>query len=156
MNTSLFYIDIQILLMIDAGPKMEADILVVDDNPDIVETLKAVFEAEDPNLTVRGAGSGMEALDIMREKPPDIVLLDILMPQMTGWDVASAMREDEGLKDIPIVYLTAKSDILSRDMGNLSGEDYVLKPFDSDDLIRRVKEVLFKTSYVKNQINLFK
>ena len=134
---------------------MDAKILVVDDNPDIIESVKALFADKESGISVVGADSGKEALKILCKEPFHLVLLDIMMPQMIGWDVAAKMKEDPKLKDIPIIYLTAKSDDLSRQMGDLSGEDYIQKPFVGVDLVKRVKDVLIKRQYVISQLRLF-
>ncbi len=135
---------------------METKILVIDDNPDIIDTIRAVLSSTQKKMEITGATSGKDGLDAMRQTQPDLVILDLMMPQMTGWDVASAMKEDSSLKDIPIIFLTANNDELSRDMGEISGDDYIVKPFDSVDLKRCIDNVLLKTNYVKSQIKLFK
>jgi len=135
---------------------MDATILVVDDNPDIVEAVKEIFEAKSPKTKVLSALSGEEAMKLISKRRPDLVLLDIMMPKMSGWDVAASMKENDKLRNIPIIYLTAKTDKLSMDMGQLSSEDYIVKPFDSDDLVKRVGEVLAKEGYVKGQVKLFR
>jgi len=129
-------------------------VLAVDDNPDLVETIQEIFEAKFPQAEVTGALSGIEALKMMEETVPDLVLLDIMMPDMDGWAVTSKMHEDPRLKDVPIVYLTAKIDELSKRMGQVSSEDYIVKPFTSDDLINRVKTVLIRYKYMRKHLFL--
>jgi DNA-binding response OmpR family regulator len=126
------------------------NILVVDDNPDIIETVQEIFEAKYPESKVEGAISGPLALKKMSESAPDVVLLDIMMPDMDGWAVASRMHEDENLRNIPIIYLTAKADQLSQMMGDISSEDYIFKPFRADDIVSRVKSVLTRYRHIRN------
>jgi DNA-binding response OmpR family regulator len=135
---------------------MDAKIMVVDDNQDILESVTAVFEGEKPPPKVTGVTSGKEALAAMKRDRPDIVILDIMMPGLSGWDVASQMKDDPVLSSVPIVYLSAKSDTLSRQMGGLSAEDYIVKPFNPADLVRRVKDVLMKDRFVKGRENLIR
>jgi two-component system sensor histidine kinase/response regulator len=73
---------------------------------------------------------------------PDLVLLDIMMPEVSGWDVAAKIKENPEWKEIPIVFLTAKGDTMSIGMGNLAAEDYIVKPFDVRDLKERIDKIL--------------
>jgi DNA-binding response OmpR family regulator len=121
---------------------MNGRVMIMDDNPDVVETVKAIFRQREPDIEVIGATSGQEALSIMHESPPDLVLIDIMMPEVDGWDVMVEMQKDPKLKNVPIIYLTAKTDDTSKMMGEMTSEDYITKPFDNEDLVRRVKKVL--------------
>ncbi len=120
---------------------MEKTILVVDDNPDLIYTVKAALRQKE-DYRVTSAGGGTECLKLLEDERPDLVLLDIMMPNMDGWDVAARMKTGEGTKDIPIIFLTAKTDDLSRGMGSLTSEDYIEKPFTADDLVARIERVL--------------
>ena len=121
---------------------MATKILVVDDNPDIVFSVKASLEDAGHNYNVIGANSGKECLKILKKLRPDLVLLDIMMPEMDGWAVAAAIKSDPKLKGIPIIFLTAKTDDLSKGMGSLTAADYIEKPFDAADLDRRIQAVI--------------
>jgi CheY-like chemotaxis protein len=127
-----------------------AKVLVVDDNPDIIESIQEIFEAKFPQAEVKGALTGIAALAMMEEQTPDIVLLDIMMPDVDGWAVASRMHENPKLRNVPVLYVTAKIDELSRRMGEISSEDYVMKPFKAEDLLNRVRRILVKYKYMKN------
>lgn len=131
---------------------MDAKILVVDDNDNVRRTVKSVLKSKEPTIQVSEAASGKEALKLMEKMEPDLILLDIMMPEMNGWDVAAEMKSNNRLKEIPIIYLTAKEDELSKMMGDLSAEDYITKPFDNNDLVQRIKDVLVKMSYVKDKL----
>ncbi|MFH0862570.1 MAG: response regulator [Candidatus Altiarchaeota archaeon] len=135
---------------------MDGKVMVVDDNEDIVASVKSAFKKREPKLEVIGLTSGKKALEAMLESPPDIVLLDVMMPEMDGWTVASKMKEDPVMKGIPIVYLTAKTDDLSQKMGAIGSEDYITKPYDNDDLVNRVKDVIQKERYLKSGRDIFK
>ena len=93
------------------------------------------------------ANNGNECIEILSQLPdnPDLVLLDIMMPEISGWDVAAQIKENPKWKEIPIVFLTAKGDTMSIGMGNLSAADYIVKPFDIKDLKERVDKVFNKS-----------
>ena len=92
------------------------------------------------------APDGKTAIEQLSElqSNPDLILLDIMMPEFSGWDVAAKIKENPEWKSIPIVFLTAKGDTMSVGMGGLAAEDYIVKPFDIEDLKVRVEKVLNK------------
>jgi len=116
-------------------------ILVVDDEPDIVKliTLKLVNEG----FKVFGANDGQEALKKVAEEKPDLIILDISMPKMDGWEVCEKLKAQPESKDIPIIMLTALGYIAEEFKGLQMGAiRYIKKPFDADDLITAVYQVL--------------
>lgn len=117
-------------------------LLVVDDQQDILATIVDIFEISRPDVEVRYTTSGEEALHLIRQKKPDVMLLDIMMPKISGWTLTAFLKDNPENEDIPIIYLTARNDELSRKTGMLSGEDYILKPFDAENLINRVMSVV--------------
>lgn len=121
---------------------MSKKILVVDDEPDILYTVGQMLEMS--GYEVIRAKDGSECLDKMSEleTDPDLIILDIMMPNVSGWDVAAKIKENPKWKDIPIVFLTAKGDTMSVGMGGLAAVDYITKPFDIKDLVVRVKKIL--------------
>jgi len=119
---------------------MSKKIMVVDDEPDILFTVGQMLEFS--GYEVIRAENGPDCLDKLKEVTPDLVLLDLMMPDMSGWDVAAKIKENPRLCNVPIVFLTAKGDTMSIGMGNLASEDYIVKPFDIEDLRVRVKKVL--------------
>jgi DNA-binding response OmpR family regulator len=120
-------------------------IMVVDDEPDILVTVGQMLEMS--GYTVVKAKDGIECINKLNEleSKPDLVLLDIMMPDLSGWDVAAKIKENPSWRNIPIIFLTAKGDTMSIGMGNLAAEDYIVKPFDIKDLKERVDNVLGKT-----------
>ena len=116
-------------------------ILIVDDEPDLVRLL-------DYNLRQAGyetvtASSGEAALSAARAKRPDLVILDLMLPDLSGTEVCRQLKREPGLKDVPILMLTAKSEEVDRVVGfELGADDYVTKPFSVRELILRVKAVL--------------
>jgi DNA-binding response OmpR family regulator len=121
-----------------------ATVLVVDDDPVILKLLEVNFEME--GFQVVRAADGAEGLERAREMRPDIVVLDVMMPRMTGYEVAKALREDAGTAHIPIIFVTARAQSSDVERGmELGVEDYVTKPFDPLDLIDRVNALLART-----------
>lgn len=119
-----------------------ARILCVDDEPGVVELVSLIFKSQ--NIQVEGATTGREALKMMRQNPPDAVLLDIMMPDMDGWEVYKQIRIDDKLKDIPVIVVTARNssfeEIIARERAGVN--DYVTKPFVPNDLRESVALVL--------------
>jgi len=121
---------------------MSKKILVVDDEPDILFTVGQMLEMN--GYDVEKAQNGTECIDKLNklEKCPDLIILDIMMPEVSGWDTAAKIKERQEWCNIPIIFLTAKADTMSIGMGNLSAEDYIVKPFDIEDLKIRVDRIL--------------
>lgn len=119
-------------------------ILVADDDPVILGLLEVNFEME--GYTVVTAEDGAVALDKARRSRPDIIVLDVMMPKMTGHEVAAALKADPKLANIPVVFVSAKAQGADVAKGmDLGAADYVTKPFDPIDLVDRVTAVLDKT-----------
>lgn len=123
---------------------MVKTILVVDDYSDIVISVKQVLEDPTGEFRVIGADSGEKCLQILEQEPlrPDLILLDIMMPGMSGWDVAARLKQDDRWRDVPIVFLSAKGDEMSVGIGHLASEEYIVKPFDIMKLRETVKRIL--------------
>jgi two-component system response regulator VicR len=121
---------------------MANKIMVVDDEPDVVDLVKLVLESD--GFRVVTAYSGKEALEKIDKEMPDLVLLDIMMPQMDGWEVYSRIRADPKTKDIPVAMLTAKSQSIDKMIGLhvVKVDDYITKPFGRSELLERVKRIL--------------
>lgn len=123
-----------------------ARILCIDDEPGVVELVSLIFKSQ--NIQVEGANTGQEGLDSMRRNPPDAVLLDIMMPEMDGWEVYKEIRADERLKSIPVIIVTARNssfeEIIARERAGVN--DYVTKPFVPNDLRESVSLVLGLTN----------
>lgn len=121
---------------------MTKKIMVVDDEPDTVDLVKLVLETEGYEISV--AYSGQEALDMIKVDRPDLVLLDIMMPQMDGWAVRKKIVGNEETKDIPVVMLTAKAQPIDKMIGlHVVGvTDYITKPFGRKELIDSVKRIV--------------
>ena len=118
------------------------NIMVVDDEKNICELIRLYLEKEGFNVTI--ANNGSDAINMIRQKQPDLVLLDVMMPVIDGWEVCRQIRE---FSKVPIIMLTAKGETYDKVMGlDLGADDYIVKPFDTKEVIARVKAVLRRTS----------
>jgi two-component system, OmpR family, phosphate regulon response regulator PhoB len=117
-------------------------ILVVDDEADIVDTL--VYNLQQEGYRTRSAKSGSEAVKQARERPtPDLVLLDLMLPDISGTEVCRVLRADEATRRIPVIMLTAKDAEIDRVVGfEVGADDYVTKPFSVRELMLRIRAVL--------------
>tara|TARA_Y100000817_G_scaffold227091_1_gene179881 strand:+ start:676 stop:1362 length:687 start_codon:yes stop_codon:yes gene_type:complete len=131
-------------------------IYIVEDEPDIRETLKYNFSNE--GFKVSTAPDGEEALSNIKKVLPDVLILDLMLPGISGLDVCKSIRADDDIRDISIIMLTAKGEEIDRVIGfELGADDYVTKPFSVRELILRVKVLLKKQreSLVENKLVTF-
>ncbi len=121
-----------------------ANVLVIENDEIVARTIERSLRGDE--FRVRVAYSGLEGLMLARQDPPDLVILDIIMPGMDGYEVCAEMRADEQLAEVPILFLTAKikdEDIIA---GLKAGaDDYITKPFNVDELILRIRAILRRT-----------
>lgn len=116
-------------------------VLVVDDEAQIIDLAELYLRNE--GYTVRRASNGAQALAMVRDQPPDLMILDIMLPGIDGWEVTRQVRNESNL---PIIMLTARGDPIDRVVGlELGADDYVVKPFHGRELVARVKAVLRRT-----------
>ena len=120
------------------------NILVIEDDVIVARTIERSIKSDDFKITV--VHSGVEGLKIARRKPPELVILDVIMPGMDGYTVCKEMRNDLILCDVPILFLTAKIKDEDRITGfKVGADDYLCKPFNVDELILRVRAILRRT-----------
>ena len=118
-----------------------ARILIVDDEPNIVLALELLMKRE--GYEVLTVDDGQKVFEVLKEFSPDLILLDIMMPKMDGYEVCQRIRADASLKDISIIMLTAKGREVEKEKGLALGADYyITKPFSTREVIMKVKEVL--------------
>ncbi|WP_239026912.1 response regulator transcription factor [Geomonas oryzisoli] len=124
---------------------MQPLVLVVDDDPHIREVVR--FALEKGGVRVAEAEDGRQGLDFFHEMEPDLLILDITMPEMDGTEVCRAVRAGS---DVPIIFLSSRDDEIDRIVGlELGGDDYVTKPFSPRELVARVKAVLRRKVVIK-------
>lgn len=128
-------------------------VLVVDDDKEIVRIVRAYLEKA--GYSVLTANDGETALHIIRSDRPDLVVLDLMMPNRDGWSVARLVRADEALAKIPIVMLTARVETDDKILGlDIGADDYISKPFNPNEVVARVRAVLRRTLDGPNQPHL--
>ena len=115
-------------------------IMVVDDEPTFLKVVEDILEPE--SYTVIQVSGGQEALDKLKKIKPDLILLDIMMPGIDGWEVCEIVKADKETEKIPIIFVTAKSDPESRSAGSVNAMDYITKPFEYKDFIKKVKKAI--------------
>ncbi|MBA2507506.1 MAG: response regulator [Nocardioidaceae bacterium] len=115
-------------------------VVVADDDDDILELR---FKLEQAGMDVEAVGDGVTALEACRRETPDLVLLDVMMPGMSGLDVCRTLRDDLGMGSVPVILLAARAQESDVDQGFHAGaDDYVVKPFSPRELSSRVRAVL--------------
>lgn len=125
---------------------MVKTVMVIDDEPDLREMLNVLLKSNGYNVV--SAANGKDALKTLQklEQKPDLVLVDMFMPEMSGREVCEKIRNDENLKDLKLAFLTvaAFGEYGKQMLKELDVLDYILKPYDIDDLIRRINKMLEK------------
>ena len=116
-------------------------ILIVDDEADIIEILQFVLEAE--GFECITAFDGEEGLKLAREIHPDLIILDVMMPKINGYKISRLLKYDNKYKDIPIIMVTARSQLEDKMIGEETGvNEYITKPFELDAIVKKVEEYL--------------
>lgn len=130
-------------------------ILVVDDEQDLLDLIEYNLRKE--GFEVIKAENGLDGIAMAREYKPNLVLLDIMMPQMDGIEVCDRMRDDSELKNIPIIFLTARSDEKTEVEGlNKGADDFITKPISTTKLISRIKAVLRRFDGNEEKVQILK
>ncbi len=114
----------------------------IEDEPEMIDLVRLILARR--GYKVLGAGGGQEGLDLVRKELPDLVLLDLMMPDMDGWDVYHQIKSDEATRNIPVIVITAKAQDIDKILGLRVAkvEDYIAKPFRPQELIERIEQVL--------------
>ena len=116
-------------------------ILCIEDEPEMIDLIRLILGRR--GFEVIGAAGGKEGLEKVRQDLPDLVLLDLMMPDMDGWEVYQQMKADEKTKDIPVIVVTAKAQSIDKVLGLhiAKVDDYIAKPFSPQDLLNSVDKV---------------
>lgn len=132
----------------------EIDILVVDDNDHNLELVKKILTLEGYKVTL--SENGRNALEVLNSKTIDLILLDVMMPGLDGFETCKVIKMQAGLSDIPIIFLTARTEINDIVTGfKLGGVDYISKPFSKEELVARVSnhvQLKLMRDYLKKEM----
>ena len=119
-------------------------ILCIEDEPEMIDLIRLILERR--GFKVEGAAGGMDGIRKVRELHPDLVLLDLMMPDLDGWEVYQQMKADENSRNIPVIVVTAKAQSIDKVLGLhiAKVDDYISKPFSPQDLLASVEKILNK------------
>jgi len=120
---------------------MRKKVLIADDEEDILKLV--AFRLDKAGYAVMTAANGREALDLAKKEKPDLILLDLRMPVMDGYELCRMLKSDERLKDIPVIFLTASSAVVvEQKTKEYRAEGYLIKPFKPEELLEKVKRFI--------------
>lgn len=124
--------------------KQSKRLAYIEDEAEMIDLVRLILGRH--GYTVLGATGGSEGLELVRKEIPDLVLLDLMMPDMDGWDVYHQLKSDELTHDIPVIVITAKAQNIDKILGLRVAkvDDYISKPFSPQELLDRVEQVLSK------------
>jgi DNA-binding response OmpR family regulator len=122
--------------------KLVKNILCIEDEPEMIDLIRLILGRR--GFKVTGAAGGREGLQAIREELPDLVLLDLMMPDMDGWEVYQQMKSDELTRHIPVIVVTARAQSIDKVLGIhiAKVDDYIAKPFSPQELLSSVEKVL--------------
>ncbi len=124
-------------------------VVYIEDEPEMIDLVRLILNRR--GYEIIGANGGREGLDTVRQQIPDLVLLDLMMPDMDGWDVYQQMKADEHTQSIPVIVITAKAQSIDKVLGLhiAKVDDYISKPFSPQELVDSVEKVMEKHQAVK-------
>ncbi len=127
--------------MNDAFPRQRPLVMVADDDTEIAVLVELLLQREGYDVVT--AMNGSEALELIERKRPDAVVLDIMMPNLNGYEVVQRMRQDHATRFLPVILLSARAGALDRKYGiRMGADDYILKPFKAEHLLESIASVL--------------
>lgn len=117
-------------------------VICIEDEPEVIELIRLILDGKDFDFS--SATDGQKGIDLIRKVKPDLVLLDLMLPDMDGWVVYQQMKTDPALKKIPVIVVTAKTQSIEKVLGLhvAKVDDYLTKPFHSLELLKSVERVL--------------
>jgi two-component system response regulator VicR len=117
-------------------------VICIEDEPEMIDLVQLILSRR--GFEVTGAMGGREGLETVKREKPDLVLLDLMMPDMDGWEVYQQMKADETMRDIPVIVVTAKAQSIDKVLGLhiAKVDDYITKPFGPQELLNSVEKVL--------------
>jgi DNA-binding response OmpR family regulator len=122
--------------------KEDKRLVCIEDEPEMIDLVRLILSRK--GFNVIGANGGVEGLEVVRRERPDLILLDLMMPDMDGWEVYQQIKADEDLREIPVVVVTAKAQSIDKVLGLhiAKVDDYITKPFGPTDLLESVEKIL--------------
>jgi two-component system response regulator VicR len=120
----------------------EKRLVCIEDEPEMIDLVSLILSRK--GFNVIGANGGVEGLEVVRREKPDLILLDLMMPDMDGWEVYQQIKADEELREIPVVVVTAKAQSIDKVLGLhiAKVDDYITKPFGPQELLESVEKIL--------------
>ncbi len=117
-------------------------VVCIEDEPEMIDLVRLILGRK--GFNVIGANGGIEGLETVKRERPDLVLLDLMMPDMDGWEVYQQMKADDDLRDIPVVVVTAKAQSIDKVLGLhiAKVDDYITKPFGPQELLESVEKII--------------
>lgn len=130
-------------------PDSNINIVCIEDEREMIELVKLILTRK--GYTVHGAAGGREGLELIHTIQPDLVLLDLMMPDMDGWEVYQQMKADDVMKEIPVIIVTAKAQSIDKILGLHIAKvnDYITKPFGPSELLQSIEAVLGQETHVQ-------
>jgi two-component system response regulator VicR len=124
-------------------------VVYIEDEPEMIDLVRLILNRR--GYEIIGANGGRDGLDMVRQQIPDLVLLDLMMPDMDGWDVYQQMKADEHTQNIPVIVVTAKAQSIDKVLGLhiAKVDDYISKPFSPQELVDSVEKVMAKNQPVE-------
>ncbi|MEW6568198.1 MAG: response regulator [Chloroflexota bacterium] len=117
-------------------------VVCIEDEPEMIDLVRLILGRK--GFYVIGANGGIEGLETVRREKPDLILLDLMMPDMDGWEVYQQIKADPGLRTIPVIVVTAKAQSIDKVLGLhiAKVDDYITKPFGPQELLESVEKIL--------------
>lgn len=117
-------------------------VVCIEDEPEMIDLVRLILGRK--GFFVIGANGGIEGLETVRREKPDLILLDLMMPDMDGWEVYQQVKADPGLREIPVIVVTAKAQSIDKVLGLhiAKVDDYITKPFGPQELLESVEKIL--------------
>lgn len=121
---------------------MDTRVVCIEDEPEMIDLVSLILGRQ--GFDVIGANGGVEGLETVRKEKPDLILLDLMMPDMDGWEVYQQIKADEELRQIPVIVVTAKAQSIDKVLGLhiAKVDDYITKPFGPQELLESVEKIL--------------
>ena len=128
-------------------------LVYIEDEAEMIDLVRLILARH--GFTIFGANGGREGLDLVRKELPDLVLLDLMMPDVDGWDVYHQIKSDEKTRHIPVIVITAKAQDIDKILGLRVAkvEDYISKPFSPQELVSRIEQVLSNSLNAETPVN---